>query len=140
LLDDLKKIKKAFLTEQEQSGKKGKGNPCNSGKHKMVTIHEPIPKKPLTNAKHCTLCKKHGGTHATHNTLDCHKYDKDSKIKKSFGKGQRGSMPSDNKTASACAQLLEKISKLEKANEKLKKSSCKCKRNYSSDRDDSNSS
>jgi hypothetical protein len=60
LLDDLEKIEKAFSTEQEQPSKKGKANPSDLGKRKMVSIHEPIPMKPHTNAKHCTLCKKHG--------------------------------------------------------------------------------
>ena len=36
LLDDLKMIKKAFLMEWEQPGKKGKSNPSGAGKHKMV--------------------------------------------------------------------------------------------------------
>ena len=90
LLDDLEKIEKAFLMEREQPGKKGKANPSDSdsGKCKMVSIHEPIPKKPCKDTKHCALCKKHGGMHATNNTSDCCKYDKDSKIRKSFGKGQ----------------------------------------------------
>ena len=44
LLDDLEKIEKAFLTEKEQPRKKGKANPSNSGKHKMGSIHKPIPK------------------------------------------------------------------------------------------------
>ena len=49
-------------------------------------------------------------------------------------------MASDKKTASTFAQLLAKIAKLEKANEKLKKSSCKHKRSYSSNSNDSDSS
>ena len=69
----------------------------------------------------CT--KRHGGAHGTHNTSDCRKYEKDGKIKKSFGKGQNGSTASNKKTASMFTQLLVKIAKLEKANEKLKKSS-----------------
>jgi hypothetical protein len=75
--------------------------------------------------KHCTLCKKHGGIHATHNTPDCCKYNKDGKIKKIFGKGQHGSTASDKKTASTFVfvQLSANIAKLEKVNEKLKKSS-----------------
>jgi hypothetical protein len=101
LLDDLKKIKKALSIEQEQPGKKGKVNSSDSGKRKMVSIHKPIPKKPRKTAKHCALCKKHGGMHATHNTLDCCKYDKDGNLKKSFGKDQHSSMASDKKTASA---------------------------------------
>ena len=42
LLDDLKKIKKAFPTEQEQPAKKGKTKPSNSGKRKMV-LSNPCP-------------------------------------------------------------------------------------------------
>ena len=121
-LDDLEKIKKDFLMEWEQPSKKDKANPGDSGGRKMVSIHEPIPKKPHKDAKHCALCKKHGGAHATHNTSDCRKYDKDGKLKKSFGKGQRGSTASAKMTASACAQLSANVAKLEKANEKLKKS------------------
>ena len=106
LLDDLEKIKKVFPTEQEQPGKKGKSNPSDTGKRKMVSIHEPIPKKPHTNVKHCALCKKHAGTHATHNMSDCCRYDKDGTLKKSFGKGQSGSMASDKKTASTFEEKL----------------------------------
>jgi hypothetical protein len=106
----------------------------------MILIHEPIPKKLCRDAKHCTLCKKHGGMHVMHNTLDCCKYEKDGKLKKHFGKGKRGSTASDKITASTFAQLLVKIAKLKKANEKLKKSSRKRKRNYDSDSDDPDSS
>ena len=113
----------------------------------MVSIYEPIPKRPCTTVKHCALCivQEHGGVHVTHNTLDCCKYDKDGKLKKSFGKGQHGSTASDKnkKTASAFAQLLAKIAKiakLEKANEKLKKSSRKRKHSYSNNSNDSDSS
>jgi len=91
LLNDLKKIETAFPTEQEQSGKKGKANPGDSNKQKMVLFHKPIPNKLCKDAKHCSLCKKQGGMHAIHNTLDCHQYKKDGKIKKVFIKGQRGS-------------------------------------------------
>ena len=73
LLNDLNKIKKAFQTEREHPSRKGKANPGDSGKRKMVSIHKPIPKKPHKDAKQCALCKKHGGAHATHNTSDCQK-------------------------------------------------------------------
>jgi hypothetical protein len=70
-----------------------------------------------------------------HNTSDCHKYDKDGKLKKGFGKGQHGKTALDKKTASAFAQLSAKVEKLEKANKKLKikKSSKKRKHEYESD-------
>jgi hypothetical protein len=70
--------------EQEQSGRKGKANPGDSNKWKMVPFHEPILKKPHKDVKHCSLCKNHGGVHATHNMSDCHKYDKNCKLKKGF--------------------------------------------------------
>jgi hypothetical protein len=86
------------------------------------------------------LCKKHGGAHATHNTSDYRKYDKDGKLKKGFGKGQHGNKTLDKKTASAFAQLSTKVEKLKKANKKLKKSSKKRKHEYNSDSSDSDSS
>jgi hypothetical protein len=100
--------------------RRGKANPSNSGKRKMISIQEPIPKKPRRDAKHCTLYKKDGSVHAMHNMSDCCKYEKDGKRKKSFGKGQRGNRASNKKTASAFTQLLAKIAKFEKANENLK--------------------
>ena len=71
LLEVLKGIEKAFLTYREQPNKKGKVNPIDSNKHKMVSFHEPIPKKPHKDVKQCSLCKKHGGMHVTHNMSDC---------------------------------------------------------------------
>ncbi len=40
-----------------------------------------IPKK-VRVEKSCTLCQKHGGRHTTHNTGECHKYEKDGTLKK----------------------------------------------------------
>eukprot|EP00804_Cyclotella_cryptica_P008954 CCRYP_012055-RA/>CCRYP_012055-RA protein AED:0.37 eAED:0.37 QI:0/-1/0/1/-1/1/1/0/163 len=139
LLDNLKKIEKAFPTERDQSAKKGKLNPSESNKRKMVPFYEPIPKRVCKTARHCALCKKRGGARATHNTSDCRKYEKDGKPKKGFGKGKHGSTALDKKTASAFAQLSAKVEKLEKANKRLKKSSKKRKRDYDSDSSDSDS-
>eukprot|EP00804_Cyclotella_cryptica_P008970 CCRYP_012048-RA/>CCRYP_012048-RA protein AED:0.32 eAED:0.32 QI:0/-1/0/1/-1/1/1/0/106 len=105
----------------------------------MVLFNKPIPKKVRKTAKHCALCKKHGGTHAMHNTSDCRKYEKDSKLKKRFSKGQHGSTALEKKTASAFAQLSAKVEKLEKANKRLKKSSKKHKLDYDRDSSDSDS-
>ena len=76
----------------------------------------------------------------THNTSDCHKYGKHSKIKKEFRKGQCGSTAPNKKTASAFVQLSAKIVKLKKANEKFKRSAKKCKCGYDSDSSYSDSS
>jgi hypothetical protein len=140
LLDDLKKIEKAFPMEREQPGKRGEANPSDSGKHKIVLIHEPIPKKPCTNTKHCTLCKNMGACIRLTTDRTVASTTKNGKIKKSFGKGQHGSTASDKKTASTFAQLSVKITKLKKVNEKIKKSLQKRKGNYDSGSDDSNSS
>ncbi len=140
LLDDLKKIKKAFPTKRNQSAKKGRANPSKSNNRKIVSPNKPIPKKVHKVAKHCASCKKQGGAHVTHNTSDCHKYDKDGKLKKGFGNGQHGSTALDKKITSAFAQLSAKVEKLEKVNKNLKKSSKKRKREYDSDSSDSDSS
>ena len=44
--------------------------------------------------KHCSLCKKHGGTHTTYNTKEFRCYNKDCSHKKA------GGMPKPNKPAS----------------------------------------
>jgi hypothetical protein len=50
-----------------------------------------IPKKKSHAVKHekppaksCALCKKYGGTHISHNTSDCKKYDHQGNLKKGF--------------------------------------------------------
>ncbi len=108
-----------------------------------VSLNDRIPKKRRTDAKHCVLCKKHGGMHNTHNTTECRKYDKDGTPKKSFaGKSaQRGSRNgSTQRKQSNYAQLSVKIAKLEKSNRKLKRANRKCKRDRDSDSKDSDSS
>jgi len=60
------------------------------GKCKMESIDSRIPKsKELGfSNKHCTLCKKHGGSHKLHNTRDCHKYNPNgTPIKRNGGAG-----------------------------------------------------
>jgi len=102
------------------------------------------PQKPHKDAKHCALCKQHGGAHNTHNMRECHKYEKDGTPKKAFaGKStQRNpcnrNVPNEHNTS--YVQLSAKITKLEKSNKKLKRENKQRKRNRDSDSDDSNSS
>jgi hypothetical protein len=70
-LDTFKKSNKS-----SNKGKKGKKCPGTNS-----TIR--VPKK-VRFEKHCDLCKKHGGAHTTHNTSDCHGFEKDGKEKSSF--------------------------------------------------------
>jgi hypothetical protein len=135
LLDALETIKKAFPTNHKQP-KKGKPNPSDSVKRKMVLFNDHIPKKSHQDAKHCVLCKKHRCMHTTHNTSNCCKYEKNGTNKKGFSQGQHHSAALDKKTASAYVQLLAKIAKLEKVSIRLKKGSKKCKHDCDSNSDD----
>jgi hypothetical protein len=77
-----------------------------------------VPKK-VHFEKHCNLCKKHaGGAHTTHNTRDCHRFEKDRKEKSNFRTTKKGGHKG-NPINQNFAQLTNKIKKLEKA---LKKS------------------
>jgi hypothetical protein len=48
-------------------------------KRKMESMDSHMPKKPKKEGwteKHCVQCKKHGGSHKSHNTCDCCHYNK----------------------------------------------------------------
>ena len=77
LLDALERIEKAFPTDKEYEGTQTNAKGGGSSKKKMVSFSDQIPKKCRVDAKHCILCKKHGGTDNTHNTMECRRYEKD---------------------------------------------------------------
>jgi hypothetical protein len=104
-------------------GKKGKKCPGTSS-----TVR--VPKK-VHYEKHCNLCKKHGGMHATHSTSECHKYKKDGTEKSSFGAAKKGGKKKYPVNQNF-PQLTKKIDKLEKA---LKKSGKKGKKRCYGDSD-----
>ena len=74
LLEALGRIERAFPTDKVGDGPKTTAKSNDSSKRKMASFDERIPKK-CRREKHCSLCKKHGGAHTTHNTPDCRKYD-----------------------------------------------------------------
>ena len=73
--------------------------------------------------KHCSLCKKHGGTHTTHNTKECRHYNKDGSHKKAGGT-PKPNKPASGKDGMNFAQLIRTKTKkavrsaLEKVNGK----------------------
>ena len=146
LLEALERIEKAFPTEKEREGPKASMTGGGSSKKRMVSFSDRIPKKSRKEAKHCALCKKHGGAQNTHNTGDCRKYEKDGTPKRAFaGKGAQQQRNPRNRNApresnNSYAQLSAKIAKLEKSNKKLKRANKKRKRDRNSDSDDSDSS
>jgi hypothetical protein len=105
--------------KSSNEGKKGKKCPGTN-----ATVR--VPKKVHFEKfeKHCELCKKHGGTHATHNTRDCCRYKKEGTEKSSFRAAKKGGMK-NYPVNQNFVQLTKKINKLEKA---LKKSGKKGKK------------
>ncbi len=105
---------------------------CTKGKRKGTdSSNYQIPKK-VRVKKSCALCQKHGGMHTTHNTGECHKYEKDGTLKNSFSKkaaiGQKCHGIGKKDHANSFAQFMERFSKLKKAVKKTQKSSRKKKR------------
>ena len=74
LLKALECIKKAFPTKKDHEKPKAGAPRGGSSKKRMVSFSDQIPKKSRKDAKHCALCKKHGGMQNTDNTEDCKKY------------------------------------------------------------------
>jgi hypothetical protein len=101
------------LDKSSNKGKKGKKHPGTDSMGR-------VPKKVCFEMfeKHCELCKKHGGTHTTHNTRDCRRFEKDGTEKSNFCTAKKGGKK-NYPVNQNFAQLTKKIDKLEKA---LKKS------------------
>jgi hypothetical protein len=143
LLADLENIERVMLErygEKQRSKDKvttarpEKGKPKRGASAEGLTIR--VPKKARTE-KFCQRCKTHGGSHLTHNTNDCRRYDKDGKPL-----GQYGSKPSEkhkpykkhggDKGLAYMTSMLEAIQKGQKKSAKNKK---RKKRSYSSSSD-----
>jgi len=111
---------------------------------KMVVFSDQITKKHHMDAKHCVLCKQHGGMQNNHNTMECQKYEKDGSPKEAFiGRGAQRNPRSQNVPHghnNTYVQLSAKITKLEKSNKKFKHANKKCKRDRDCNSKDSNSS
>ncbi len=145
LLEVLERIEKAYPTEKVGEGPKTGAKSNDSSRKKMVSFSDRIPKKRRTE-KYCSLCKKHGGAHTTHNTPDCRKYESNGTPKSSFkGRKPNGNSRGPERPArggSSYAQLSAKIDKLTRSNKKMKRAIEKKKRKHHdiSDSDDSDSS
>ncbi len=120
------KGKLIFFEKSDKSSNKGKNGKKCPGTNSTARV----PKK-VHFEKHCNLCKKHGGAHATHNTPECHRFEKDGKEKSSFRAAKKGQYKS-NPVNQNFAQLTNKIKKLEKA---LKKSGKKGQKRHYKDSD-----
>ncbi len=120
LLTSLEAIECVCTPEKGKPDEKSKKSSFNRKKGKKRPGTDPmvqVPKK-VRFEKNCNLCKKHGGTHTTHTTHKCCKYEKDGTEKSSFRAAKKGGKKKYPVNQNF-AQLTKKTKKLEKA---LKKS------------------
>ena len=70
--------------DKPPSKEKAKGS---DSKRRIESSDSQVPKKAKKGwtKKHCIHCKKHGGMHTTHNTRECHHYNRDGTPKKAGG-------------------------------------------------------
>jgi hypothetical protein len=121
-LEAIKRIctyKKAKPESSKMASNKGKKWKKRPGTNSVAMV----PKK-IRFEKHCNLCKKHGGAYTTHNTLDCHKFEKDGKEKSNFCAAKKGGKKA-NPVIQNFTQFTKKTKKLKKA---LKKSGKKAQK------------
>ncbi len=88
LLEAIKRIctyKKAKPESSEKASNKGKKGKKGPGTNSTAMV----PRK-VSFEKHCNLCKKLGGAYTTHNTWDCHRFEKDGKEKSIFRATKKG--------------------------------------------------
>ncbi len=135
LLTSLEAIERACTYEKgkSESYKKSKKSSNKGEKGKKcpgTNSTARVPKK-VCFKKNCDLCKKHGGAYTTHNTCDCHRFDKDRKEKSDFRTAKKGGQK-DNPVNQNFVQLTDKIEKLKKA---LKKSGKKGQKRHYEDSD-----
>ena len=92
------------LDDKPPSKDKAKG--ADSKRRRNPTIHA-TPKKAKKGwtEKHCSLCKKHGSMHTTHNTKECRCYNKD-RIHKKAGEMPKPIKPANGKDGMNIVQLI----------------------------------
>jgi len=92
------------LDDRPSSKDKAKGT---DSKRKTESKDSRPPKKAKKGwtEKHCSLCKKHGGAHTTHNTKECRRYNSDGTRKKT-GNNPKADKPSRDKDGMNFAQII----------------------------------
>jgi hypothetical protein len=111
-LEAIKRVctqEKAKFESSEKASHKGKKGKEHPGTKSTARV----PKK-VRFKKHCNLCKRHGGTYTTHNTCDCHRFEKDRKEKSDFCTTKKGGKEA-NLVNQNFTQLSKRIKKLKKA-------------------------
>jgi hypothetical protein len=148
LLPDLENIEHVMNEKRAESAKaRGKDGTSFSGaksipKKRASTGSSERVRKKARSAKFCQHCKNNGGPYTSHNTKECHKYDKDGKAVAATGKKPREKKPykkdggGNDKQLAYLTDAIESLVKrgLKKAAKKKHK---KCSRDNSSSDSDS---
>jgi hypothetical protein len=75
--------KKQRSKDQAATARPEKGKPSKGASKGGSSIR--VPKKAKVE-KFCQKCKTYGGAHQTHNTIECHRWDKDGKPLGQYGR------------------------------------------------------
>jgi hypothetical protein len=128
-----KKPRAIVSTENKKSEDKKGGASKKDSKRSASFREERAPKKARTE-KLCDLCKKYGGAHTTHNTVDCKKFDAGGSLKSGFLPRKKS-----DRNENFAQIMKEGFAQVTKAFKKdIKKASRKeKKRKHESDSDDS---
>ncbi len=149
MLQDLENIEKLFIEKYNEKARANKAKAATTPK-----MAERMPKKHMhgggsdrgapqkgRSAKYCKWCKTMNGPYTTHNTIKCHRFEKDSTPKdkpvKPFDSAKKPSKKTGSGDSSQMAYLTEKVAKLEKRLKKTKKHGKKRARDSSDSDSDS---
>jgi hypothetical protein len=149
MLMDLENIKKLFVKKYNEKARANKAQAATASK-----TAERVPKKCThgggsdqgspkkgRSAKYCKWCKAAGRPYTTHNTIKCHRFEKDGKPKdkpaKPFDSAKKPWEKTGGRDSSQMAYLTEKVAKLKKKLKKTKKYGKKRARDLSDSDSDS---
>jgi hypothetical protein len=133
MLQDLENIEKLFV---EKYNEKARANKAKAATAPKMAEHVPkkrahgggsnrgAPKKGCS-AKYCKWCKNLNGPYTTHNTIKCHRFEKDGTPKdkpvKPFDSTKKPWKQTGSGDSSQMAYLIEKVAKLKKKLKQTKK-------------------
>ncbi len=130
---DLENIKKLFVKKYNKKARANKAKAATASK-----TAERVPKKHVhgggsdkeapqkgRSAKYCKWCKAADGPYTTHDTIECHRFEKDGKPKdkpaKPFDSAKKPWKKTGSGDSSQMVYLTEKVAKLKKKLKKTKK-------------------
>ncbi len=80
----MKKTPKAIASGENKKSEERKGGSSKKDSKRSVSFREERAPKKACTEKLCDLCKKYGGAHTTHNTVDCKKFNAGGSLKLGF--------------------------------------------------------